>query len=347
MVFSRDSGLSIVRSRMAVVIGVSLCQFLVGSWFLGARVYGEDLTREFLDQAPRAWDEYRKYAGELQGSFTRKITKGGKVSSHDRLRFKHNHRCQLVRYESMLSGKANQGVEAFNPLYTFVLKRKNATAPWVATAIVRRADEQAATAVAEIEGARYQLSMLIYTYMSDLPALVKQPTFRVIRASRVKLGGADAVRIEFDNVHKVSNKSADFFPIQSGSITLDPKRSWCLRECDVKTKHPNAEARIKVRNEFSSSPSKYPLPKRRIETQDIDVNGAGKIHMQWEFTFDYSKASVLPPDKEFTLSEFGLPEPFGMETRATPWYLWAAGAGILCVFLGAGFCWLRRRAEVK
>jgi len=55
--------------------------------------------------------------------------------------------------------------------------------------------------------------------------------------------------------------------------------------------------------------------------------------------FNLKEADV--PERDFTLSAFGLSEPGGVQ-RPTRWYLWAAILGIGCLIVAALFFWRTR-----
>ena len=85
--------------------------------------------------------------------------------------------------------------------------------------------------------------------------------------------------------------------------------------------------------------SGLPLPSSMSRTHLVD--GLDTVH---DFEFRYTFSSMDPSD--FTLSAFGLPEPYGVEwERPTPWWLYALiSAGVLFVVAVIVSFWKRRLA---
>jgi len=73
----------------------------------------------------------------------------------------------------------------------------------------------------------------------------------------------------------------------------------------------------------------------RVDDRSVESNIA------YEFQVD---PSIDPPEREFSLSAFGLPEPVGVVwEKRTPVYVWLLVAAGVLLTLGIFFRWLARR----
>jgi hypothetical protein len=136
-------------------------------------------------------------------------------------------------------------------------------------------------------------------------------------------------------------------PLRGGWIVFDPARYWVIRECQVQLqllpKSDKSPVSMEGKFTYKEGKQEFPIMTRIVRKWEGTLQGK---RIQSETTEEYDlvvRAEV--PEREFTFSAFGLSEPPGVEwTKPTPWYIWAAAAGVLCLVLGAGFAWLRRRA---
>jgi hypothetical protein len=306
----------------------------------------EELTRRFLDEAPRGWQEYQSWAEGLDGTVTVSRKLGDKQLLHAHLEYKHNSRCKMRIHRNLLPHAKWEGkLLAYNPAYTFTLQRETATNPWAVTE-VKKLDEEVASAVVQELDSPVLLRSAIRIYKGQLVGdIIGLPAFRVLRATAVNRDGMELVQVEFDNVHPMKEPGKKFCPIQSGTMLLDPNRFWYLRSCELRCKFGDGEVIAKVENELADPSAKYPLLKRRVTTEDIEDPEQGRLIQKHVNEFDLHQASRLPPDEDFTLTAFGFPEPFDVPRprKWTHWYVWTGVGGVLC--LVAGLLVLRFRRQ--
>lgn len=234
---------------------------------------------------------------------------------------------------------------ACNPAYAFSLVRKGSDRPWAVASLHLRHGEESNPGVQEAHASMTRLHHLIKAGSEELRDLVRQPTFRVVRSTTENRRGTELVKIEFDNTHPLTKDAQTFFAIQSGSLLLDPNRFWCLWSCELRNKYSNSDSKITVETELRDLVAKYPVPRRCVVTNESFNPDKGPRVFKTVDQFDLAEPSPLPPDQEFTLAAFGLPEPFEVQAqRSQPrWYLWAGLAGAGCLALGMVLHRLKRR----
>jgi LPXTG-motif cell wall-anchored protein len=157
--------------------------------------------------------------------------------------------------------------------------------------------------------------------------------------------GIACVRVEFDNSHELESNAKDFDPVQGGVLLLDPNRYWCVRGCELRNRYIDAEALINEKVQLRDPSENLPVPKQIVSVSNQKRSMGEHLVVKTMMEFELYEPSRLPPDKEFSLSAFGLPEPLGVSWSRTPWYLWVGLAGILFLLVGAGFYWLKRRRQ--
>jgi hypothetical protein len=92
--------------------------------------------------------------------------------------------------------------------------------------------------------------------------------------------------------------------------------------------------------DYHEHASPFPILKRWAERSKVKSSSGGLEELESTHTFDLVEGDV--PEKEFTLTAFGLSEPSGVK-RPVRWYLWAGMAGMGCVALALLLWWVRRR----
>lgn len=330
--------------RSSLVLSV-VAMLLIGTGLTRAQTSEEDLKTRFRDEAPRRWREYHAWAQRLQGSST---TQG--KTFKDQVVMKRNPECILLISERLESTSAEAPLhgEAFaiNPVYSFALERKGPGHSWVLVELRMRREGILPEIEQMLKPSQESTPGLIAVYGESLLKLVAQPSFTVLRVVPLRHDGEELVQVDFDNTHPVKLGDDKFFPLQSGSMILDPARFWCVRSYDVRGKHPRQEVSRKMEIELRDPAAKHPIPKRYTEVRDVTNEGVGRSVARYVTEIDYSEPSPLPSDEEFTLTAFGLPEPPGVVwKKPTPSWLWGTLAGVALLVVAGVFGWLKRRAS--
>jgi hypothetical protein len=311
------------------------------------------LKQRFLQEAPRGWDVLNTHAFEIQGHVRMVMKVAGKEDFRGSWVIKAKPSNQLSQAEATdANGQMTYSVYAENAYYAFALKRKSADFPWVLTDIRKKQpgvdlklpDDYRNEGIGQ--GIQTALTTPAWSKLADL---VRQPSFQVRRAAIVNQDGLELVQIDFDNAHPL--KQGQFEPVQSGTVLLDPERSWCLRGYEIHARFENAldvcrSDIIEIRD--SSSPH-IPLPVHIADTTISQATEAGYVGQRVTKSSDLRYDLLEPhplPDNDFRLAAFGLPEPEGSVTQ--PWWsLWAIGASLLCIAAAGIWWWFLRRKAPK
>lgn len=303
----------------------------------------DPLAQDFLSKAPPEWGQYEQFLERLQGTHELKITADGVVTMHHVDTIKQNEGCKLclLQFDAFATTPklATRGdVFAANRTYAFSLRRKTANSPWVVTGVGLRSDPSASRGLMDDADRTAGIArQVLYVWTFPLSMLVKEPTFRVTATHR-----ADKfLTVEFDNTHPLTEKGQLTFPIHGGSLTLDPEHHWCLQSADLRIRTPEHESKVTTQVTYRTPSSGTALiPERYMQTTESRYTEKNRlVHYVFERTYQLDEAASPAPDRDFTLTAFGLAEPYGAPAVSSglPWFAWVALAGILCLAAGFGF----------
>lgn len=150
-----------------------------------------------------------------------------------------------------------------------------------------------------------------FSVEDSLPNIVASPEFRVLSASRDVLEGQPLVKVEYD-LGWQATESIMIRLVGRGTLWLDDKHFWVMRKCDFKmqwgVKGDIRDHSAALDYDFGGdgSPSL-----RHLVIRDLDAKGEEKTRSECT----YALKSDYPPEREFTMTAFGLPEPVGMSGR--------------------------------
>jgi hypothetical protein len=235
------------------------------------------------------------------------------------------------------NGKLIREVLAFNSNYGFRLKRNDAGKDWVLTGLEKDNIESIQFAGMTVSKLVSDSAMLLFAiHGRQLQSLLDHPKFSVTRAEQVTRELHELVQVDFDFPHDLNE--VPFYPIRSGSIWLDPNEYWCVTEYKVRGEWGNANQTCHTKREFKKINGK-PVLLRDVdfEKEDPPYGTNGPAEFRRTSNFDLEEPKVLPDEQEFTLSAFGLPEPFLSKTPTARWYLWVAAAGVFSLIGGTAF----------
>jgi len=130
---------------------------------------------------------------------------------------------------------------------------------------------------------------------------------------------------------------------RSLSLRLNRDDYHTLHSATAEFRVNKADGMLSITNEYQVV-SGLPVPLRSMK-QEVYRSGdwSMEINSTYEFQVD---PSIDPPEREFTLSAFGLPEPPGVtwvQERRTPVYVWLLVAAGVLLTLALVFRWLARR----
>ena len=152
-----------------------------------------------------------------------------------------------------------------------------------------------------------------------VPDWFAEASFRIVRLDTMD-GGATRVNFVYNG---------DKAPFPSGWLDIDPERSGLVLgyEFNVKTKF--SEGKEIAHSDYIVIDGK-PVLKRR--TIDVPLMVSAKFGNSSQRQIDeYETELRAPPDDEFYLSFYGLPEPVGLaREKSIPTYLWFLAGGVTC-----------------
>ena len=224
-----------------------------------------------------------------------------------------------------------------NSKYAFALKRTASDAsdqPWFIT------DVGPVAPTVEIFFRRLSVESFFAPQLSIgsmyLPSVYGTPSFVIKNVAPVRRGAETLALVTF--AYTPPKGEAPFSWPVSGTFLLNPATSWTVVEYDADfamTGRASPNHRV-VHNTYAKSPEGVPI----VTASTIDVRGGGQPAMS--FSMDESMVFNRPPDADFTLPAFGLPEiGLGATRRLGPWAL--VGGGILMISAAASFFALKRK----
>lgn len=168
---------------------------------------------------------------------------------------------------------------------------------------------------------------------------LKTPGFRITGATRAD--NLVSLAVTYENSIKDTKETYEC-PF-SGTVRCDPSREYRIVDTDLLVTFrfsgsPDRQRRLITKCEYDTSAERYSVPKRVTIAVENDA-GIVEPHSTW-YVSDVEP--VKAADQRFTLSYYGLPEPFGVEwERPTPWWLYIGGTlGLIAVLILIS--WIRR-----
>jgi hypothetical protein len=301
----------------------------------------------FTKEAPRAWDAYRRLARRLQGTVTWSLFRVGPGSRE--LGFKHvyevKQNAECASYlDQAVEDRARAGVaRALNPQYRFSLKRGSADGQWKVTDVelpYKEAEEYDPVGPKEMVAAFTDAPLRIWTNpLAALPEFVQLPGFKVLSATAVRRAGRELVRFDFTSRPQRATglavngrKGFGTLIVSGGWVLLDPDRYWLIQEYGLTATNLAATQSGQRAGSMTYKEGQDPFP----IVSRVSVTAGDGVKAASESLYEYDLKPRDVPNREFTLSAFGLPEPAGARLP-TPWYLWALGCSVLCFMMAIAF----------
>lgn len=293
------------------------------------------LERELLEQAPPAWQRYLAGIDALQGRYTYAMTLE-ETKLQRTIEYKANGKSKLLSTSYWRTKKGKMDVEGETALglnrdYGFSLRRKPGAAGWLVSALW---DAKAPSAASDFEKSLKEFkdntSVLVWVFNVPLSDFVKHPGLSIQQCRRIPENGF--VEVTFETAQPIGERG-----IRSGTFVLDPGRLWIVRSYEVHT--AAGQNRISMTyevTELTETKDGMPLPRMAVGSGVTDSADGTHTEHQWRYEYDLRIPETPPPDRDFTLAAFNVPEPLGVaSTRGSmPLYVWASALGILCLVLG-------------
>lgn len=319
-----------------------------------------ELEARFFSEAPKAWEEYKHYVDRLNGTLVMSAGTPETGITRTRALFKSTADSRMVEVQYQLAEPSqHQRIFAFNSAYAFTLDRKSTGSSWLLMELELGANKRLGGITGLQSHERAWAVLIKGSGWRLFPDLLRQPNFRVTGASLVQRDGGHYVQIDFENQHPHLDKAAqgidlaEFDPVQSGTLVLDPDHCWVLRSCREQVRYPHHWGSKECEIELEDPSARYLLPKRVVFTGTYDSDQTVRSTSKDEWEFNINSSARAPREEEFRLSAFGLPEPVGVPPlRRSHAWLWIilAGVGLLVlavVFNRAGKWYKRQRQATE
>jgi hypothetical protein len=311
----------------------------------------QELMQRFMDEAPKRWEEYERFATQLQGTvryaYVRSVLDENAPQYEDKVQYtvKQNARCALVGGQHpSVKGSNDDPIEYLfftNPKYTAHLRRNlQVKGDYLLKEFSEVPNTVPSRAPRPIKAwAVVSLSPQFSFHDSLLSERIRDGSLRVKNIKQESGGDATLIRADFECVLGPPKYKP---VIMVGSMLLEPSKAWSIREIGERLPTTEPETEIRTLYETADHPSGFPLIRRESRSNQIIFNQK-KVRNQYEIDYDI-RVDERIPDSEFTLSAFGLPEPAGVIwERPTPYYIWILAAAAGCGALALLFRYLARR----
>ena len=256
----------------------------------------EQVLSEYPKAIARMEESYSRVHGE--GDLTMVFKHGMPEEQVKRFRISFARNGNLKKLVRSFEGELPKGAPASevycgNSKYTFTLRREAKESPFIVSGFGKPDDEDIdETIEAYVEqyliASHAVFGMRISTIMAD-------PSFSIQKASEVTQGGQKLIRVDYDY-------QPEKILLRSGWVLVCPEKGWALQEYE--TQIGNRGRRIKGTVEFEREEKGIAVPRRVTEEAPPFLDT-----QPFQHTFEFEKIVFRGiPEKEFTLSAFGLPE---------------------------------------
>ncbi len=314
---------------------------------------GTDLKAVLVREAPRKWKEYRAFAKGLQG--TARLTSSRmqpfvlKMVRTDSMKQAPGAALYLWGQSNVLGGDkafAPKGSKVWgqNPKYSFELARADESEKWAVAGLALGGDKilkQVEAPVSEFVERSFNLHFFGHC-LRPIADLLTDKSFTVKSVHEEIAMGRKLVHVDFEYTEPLKQGTRR----TSGWMKMDPEKYWCITETVTDVTDPQYSGSVRSVFETVEGRSGFPVL-RHVEHRQEGHNTKKRYHLN-ESSVDFVlQENTAVPEREFTLSAFGLPEPMeGNDAAAPRYYLWffAIGAGFFAL---AGACqFLKRRGAV-
>lgn len=342
------------RSRRGILLTALVAVQALSPWTAGApvaRAQDSPWKNRFLNEVPKAADDYLARSRRLQGRVSEAIfDRNGALEASSTYEFKQDGDSRLLLIQQngkdLAKGAARGDLRALNADYGFELSRKNSGSPWVLSSLVQTQSSGAAHLRRSLD--RYfDMSLTRPVTLAALHGDMRvrlhgdTPGFSVIAVTPSLQIDRETVRLQFSYETRLDDARLGL----TGSLILDPHRSWIITDYDALywsvLANQRREARIKGLIEYRNTSDGFPIVHRitSFNTKLPEKADSYRDKRVWEYELRETSADT----GEFRLSAFGLPEPAGSESPREPrWYLWIIGGAAL---VGMMFWAVRRRTQ--
>jgi hypothetical protein len=321
-----------------VPIGSTRCQEL-----------DENLLRSLFEKTLSNWEQATHQAGKMRGTFTLKEIdhlSNDNISMDAKGEFKacngfHLDRFQLEKIPKGITSHnrpSSSSIHGMNSKYKFTLESAPGKDSWVVSGLLAFNDQSAANWPPPVPvGYTAPLWHFLVCYR-PIAEIIQDPNFTVVSISAIDCR-SNLIKLSYEYKYPPSER------VDNGYALLDPEAFWCVKEQKVEQRLSKASVvTLKSNNQYHSHANDFPVLDRTLETFEWVKDGNIEARRQKVYEFSFQLVDDIP-EEEFTLSAFGLPEPFASVSPGPRYHSWiATGAGIsgLLAFI---FAWLARKVK--
>ena len=319
-----------------------------GIWFSFASCFAgdESVKRRFLNESPACAAKLKAAIDRIEGIANISVhTKVGEdqASQVSRWRFKID-RDRIV-YEEMLldsQGKeASATARGSNPAYSFLLARESEQSAWLLRDVgtMQPTDPTHPFSLAGRGGFLMYLRFAWSLAEIPLADLMKTRGLTLKKVSAVNEDGEQRAALDFEYSPPAGSQAPSLAPqdrsslmiIRGGRIYCDPNRYWAIRRYEIRgVQGIKANGSIT----YDDGPDGVPVVRSVSHTLDNPQNGSQTVRIAFE-----PIAFHAVPEREFTLSAFGLPEPVSRAGGGWPAWALFVGSGGLCLAIATYLQW--------
>jgi len=295
----------------------------------------DDVWKErFLNEAPKAWAEYREFAEHMRGTRRARLELEKKGVRNNTGKFVIDG--PLARRGPSKSGR----LQATNSDYAFVIRKNRDTGQWQLKRLERVGGPLGLAQEFRDDVRKYGAGGLRVYLGCWLDRMVKQDGFRLQDVEPVMRNGEQLARVTF--FYEPPKEEWGHNPVRDGWVLLDPQRYWLLREAETKAYSMGQLGTITVRCEYDDGKAPFPILKRHVSTAKStgltpEGRKAGyKIGEASTFDIRFDMEPFHEADEaDFKLSAYGLPEPPPPASKSGwNWWLTVTLAGLALLIIG-------------
>jgi hypothetical protein len=298
-----------------------------------------DLRTRFQKEAIDAWRKYDEAFLLVNGDCYSHLTFSKWESDRkEEFHISSNGKCRSLTRTSSSNGEWTAAV--YNTTYGFFLERSDADDDWVIVRLGQLADDSEL-----VEDLHWSIDRITHRFCNPV-YLVREPLYEAVEKPYFKLvdikPAADSTLAEvtFEYEHdRTEEDRGKFNWVQGGKMILDPSNNWVIVSADLNARDVMAQIdfSIKLENEFDTKAFKsIRLPTRCVET---NVKPDSLYSQDRKCTF--AIPGSLPPESDFRLSAFGIPEPAELRPQSFPWFI--VGSIVTAALIALGIFLIKRK----
>lgn len=314
-----------------------------------SRSFGDEHSKNrLLTEAPKSWAALEVFGAQLEGSFTavEEELKFSDGSNRPKMRvqcdFLVNGKWALVKIRGQPMGTKQSlnidWVKGVNSRYAFTLERDSDSMPYKPDWLGSPRDTYIQS---EMVGDVYKYVYAPWWFGKPLSNWLGLSGFVVKDAASVRTDNKEYVRMDYEYApDPTALKRKRLSGTSRGSILLDPHNFWCIQKYEESMEWGKISGSLEYGDKIDG------FPGVRRKTHLIHNNNGSESKEVLEFQ---RIARREAPEKEFTLSAFGVDEPAAFESvnETSHAWRWFALAIVLIVAVVVAIRWYQYRVRAR